>query len=149
RGRPYIRTRRLLKPAQCRRYDGRHLASIAYACAQRRLHRRPKGSGRRAVYTYSPGLGPANRYPKDLLRLQSQYFSSSDQLLTLELNAAPNPDNWALARQARVPIICHIVGDRSGNFEAIGRAVGDQRRRTWPRIATRNRRAIRYHPIPL
>jgi 5-methylthioadenosine/S-adenosylhomocysteine deaminase len=50
-----------------------------------------KESGRRAVYTYSPGLGPANRYPKDLLRLQSQYFSSSDQLLTLELNAAPNP----------------------------------------------------------
>jgi len=81
-----------------------------------------KESGRRAVYTYSPGLGPANRYPKDLLRLQSQYFSSSDQLLTLELNAAPNVDNWALARQAGVPIICHIVGDRSGNFEAIGKA---------------------------
>src|SRR5262249_15542212 len=81
-----------------------------------------KESGRRAVYTYSPGLGPANRYPKDLLRLQSQYFSSSDQLLTLELNAAPNADNWALARQAGVPIICHIVGDRSGNFEAIGKA---------------------------
>src|SRR5215813_660473 len=81
-----------------------------------------KESGRRAVYTYSPGLGPANRYPKDLLRLQSQYFSSSDQLLTLELNAAPNADNWALARQAGVPIICHIVGDRSGNFEAVGKA---------------------------
>jgi hypothetical protein len=30
--------------------------------------------------------------------------------LTLELNAAPNADNWALARQAGVPIICHIVG---------------------------------------
>jgi hypothetical protein len=27
-----------------------------------------------------------------------------------------------LARQAGVPIICHIVGDRSGNFEAIGKA---------------------------
>jgi cytosine/adenosine deaminase-related metal-dependent hydrolase len=79
-------------------------------------------SGRRAVYTYSPGLGPASQYPKDLLRLKSQYFSTADQLLTLELNAAPNADNWALARQAGVPIICHIVGDRSGNFEAIGKA---------------------------
>ena len=81
-----------------------------------------KESGRRAVYTYSPGLGPSSQYPKDLLRLQAQYFSSADQLLTLELNAAPNADNWALARQAGVPIICHIVGDRSGNFEAMGKA---------------------------
>ena len=54
-------------------------------------------SGRRAVYTYSPGLGPGSQYPRDLLRLQAQYFSSADQLLTLELNAAPNADNWALA----------------------------------------------------
>jgi 5-methylthioadenosine/S-adenosylhomocysteine deaminase len=81
-----------------------------------------KESGRRAVYTYSPGLGPNSQYPKDLLRLKSQYFSSADQLLTLELNAAPNAENWALARQAGVPIICHIVGDRSGNFAAIGKA---------------------------
>ena len=81
-----------------------------------------KESGRRAVYTYSPGLGPNTQYPKDLLRLKSQYFSSADQLLTLELNAAPNAENWALARQAGVPIICHIVGDRSGNFAAIGKA---------------------------
>jgi hypothetical protein len=81
-----------------------------------------KESKRRAVYTYSPGLGPGSQYPKDLLRLQAQYFSSADQLLTLELNAAPNADNWALARQAGVPIICHIVGDRSGNFEAVGKA---------------------------
>ena len=81
-----------------------------------------KESGRRAVYTYSPGLGPGTQYPKDLLRLQSQYFSSTDQLLTLELNAAPNAENWQLARQASVPIICHIVGDRSGSFEAIGKA---------------------------
>ncbi len=40
-----------------------------------------KESGRRAVYTYSPGLGPSSQYPKDLLRLQAQYFSSADQLL--------------------------------------------------------------------
>ena len=79
-------------------------------------------SGRRAVYTYSPGVGPGVQYPKDLLRLQSQYFSTADQLLTLELNAAPNADNWALARQAGVPIICHIVGDRNGSFEAMGKA---------------------------
>src|SRR5207302_6270482 len=29
-----------------------------------------KESGRRAVYTYSPGLGPGSHYPKDLLRLR-------------------------------------------------------------------------------
>ena len=29
-----------------------------------------KESGRRAVYTYSPGLDPASQYPKDLLRLR-------------------------------------------------------------------------------
>jgi len=81
-----------------------------------------KESGRRAVYTYSPGVGPAAQYPKDLLRLQSQYFSSADQLLTLELNAAPSADNWALARHDGVPIICHIVGDQNGSFEAMGKA---------------------------
>jgi len=56
-----------------------------------------KESGRRAVYTYSPGLGSGSQYPRDLLRLQAQYSSSADQLLALELNAAPNADNWALA----------------------------------------------------
>jgi 5-methylthioadenosine/S-adenosylhomocysteine deaminase len=54
-----------------------------------------KESGRRAVYTYSPGLGPGTQYPKDLLRLQSQYFSSTDQLLTFELDApTPRIGNW-------------------------------------------------------
>src|SRR6516225_8826803 len=81
-----------------------------------------KESGRRAVFAYSSGQGPASQFPQDLLRLKTQYFSSTDQPLTLELNAAPNADNWAFARQASVPIICRIVGDRSGNFEAIGKA---------------------------
>ena len=78
-----------------------------------------KESGRRAVYTYSPGLGPGSQYPRDLLRLQAQYFSSADQLLTLELNAAPNADNWALARQAGVPIICHIGRSRFDKFSVL------------------------------
>jgi 5-methylthioadenosine/S-adenosylhomocysteine deaminase len=74
-------------------------------------------SGRRAVYAYSTGLGAGAQYPQDLLRLKSQYFASTDQLLTLELHSPPNPDNWALARQAGVPIVSHIVGDRQGNLE--------------------------------
>jgi xanthine dehydrogenase molybdopterin-binding subunit B len=36
-----------------------------------------KESGRRAVYTYSPGVGPGVQYPKDLARLQSQYPPTS------------------------------------------------------------------------
>src|SRR5262249_57064026 len=60
-------------------------------------------SGRRAVYTYSPGVGPGVQYPKDLVRLQKRYFSSADQLLTLELIAAPNADNSALAPQPLLP----------------------------------------------
>src|SRR5262249_28433094 len=43
-----------------------------------------KESGRRAVHTYSPGVGPGVQYPKDLVRLQSQYFSSPHQRLTLQ-----------------------------------------------------------------
>ncbi|HYJ08595.1 MAG TPA: hypothetical protein VEX18_06290 [Polyangiaceae bacterium] len=46
----------------------------------------------RAVYGYGPNFGLAtpwyenlnNPYPGDIVRLRSQYFSSEDQLLTLD-----------------------------------------------------------------
>ena len=79
-------------------------------------------SGRRAVYAYSPGLGAGAQYPKDLLRLKSQSFASTEQLLTLELHSPPNPDNWALAREAGVPIVSHVVGDPQGNFAKVAEA---------------------------
>jgi 5-methylthioadenosine/S-adenosylhomocysteine deaminase len=80
-----------------------------------------KESGRRAVYSYSAGkMGSA--FPQDITRLKTQYFSSTDQLLTLALNTGTNPDHWKLARSVGVPITSHIVGDRFGDLERMGAA---------------------------
>jgi 5-methylthioadenosine/S-adenosylhomocysteine deaminase len=80
-----------------------------------------KESGRRAVYSYSAGkMGSA--FPQDITRLKTQYFSSTDQLLTLALNTGTNADHWKLARSVGVPITSHIVGDRFGDLERMGAA---------------------------
>ncbi len=80
-----------------------------------------KESGRRAVYSYSAGkMGSA--FPQDITRLKTQYFSSTDQLLTLALNTGTNADHWKLARATGVPITSHIVGDRFGDLERMGAA---------------------------
>jgi len=48
-------------------------------------------SGVRAVYAYGGGTpGPRNQFPGDIKRLRRQYFSSSNQLLTLAMAAATN-----------------------------------------------------------
>ncbi|WNG33068.1 amidohydrolase family protein [Archangium violaceum] len=84
-------------------------------------------AGRRAVYAYASGQGAGTAYPRDLLRLQTQYFSSTDQLLTLAMNAELSEsgfrDNWALARQAGVPIVTHLVGSlgHAALLEQLGR----------------------------
>jgi 5-methylthioadenosine/S-adenosylhomocysteine deaminase len=70
-------------------------------------------SGRRARYAYSSGMGSGSAYPRDILRLQKQYFSSSDQLLTLAMGAelyGGVREEWALARKIGVPIVSHLVG---------------------------------------
>jgi 5-methylthioadenosine/S-adenosylhomocysteine deaminase len=71
-------------------------------------------SGRRALFVYSPGAGPGNIFPNDLPRLLSQYFSSTDQLVTLamggELFDPAFRDYWALGRQHGLPIVTHLVG---------------------------------------
>ncbi len=79
-------------------------------------------SGIRAVYAYGPNFfhpNPAqNPYPNDIFRLRKQYFSSSDQLLTLAL-AAAGPQfggvpfaviEWTTARHPDVhaPISVHV-----------------------------------------
>ena len=80
-----------------------------------------KESGRRAVYSYSAGkMGTA--FPQDITRLKTQYFSSDDQLVTLALNTGTNADHWKLARSVGVPITSHIVGDRFGDLERMGKA---------------------------
>jgi len=80
-----------------------------------------KESGRRAVYSYSAGI-KGTKFPEDIHRIQSRYFSSKDQLLTLALNTGTNADHWKLARSVGVPITSHIVGDRFGDLEKMGRA---------------------------
>jgi len=79
-----------------------------------------KESGRRAVYSYSAGV-KGTAFPQDITRIKTQYFSSNDQLLTLALNTGTNADHWKLARSVGVPITSHIVGDRFGALEEMGK----------------------------
>jgi cytosine/adenosine deaminase-related metal-dependent hydrolase len=71
-------------------------------------------SGRRSVFVYSPGVGPGSIFPNDLHRLQSRYFSSSDQLLSLAMGGEVfDPafrTYWAMARQNGLSIVSHLVG---------------------------------------
>jgi len=88
-----------------------------------------RDSGVRAVFGYgSPQLGPPNkwwedtrhRYPEDIRRLRTQYFSSDDQLVTLALAGVPLPfdvamSSWKLARDVGARITVHVgVGRRAG-----------------------------------
>lgn len=68
-------------------------------------------SGIRAVYAYGAGTpGPRSQYPGDIRRLRRQYFSSSNQLLTLAMAAATNAADWAVAREVGAPITLHVNG---------------------------------------
>jgi 5-methylthioadenosine/S-adenosylhomocysteine deaminase len=65
-------------------------------------------AGTRVVVGYSRGVGPRAQYPQDIDRLRRTYFSSSDQLLTLALGVALDPNIYAFARQAGVRAIAHL-----------------------------------------
>jgi 5-methylthioadenosine/S-adenosylhomocysteine deaminase len=65
-------------------------------------------SGIRAVFGYGRGSGPQMRYPEDIARLQRTYFSSKDQLLTLAVAAALDPQVVQAARDAGVQAIMHF-----------------------------------------
>lgn len=96
-------------------------------------------SGIRAVFGYGY---PAERnwwekttsaYPRDIFRIQEQYFASSEQLLTLALaTAGPGecPDEvavrqWAIAREAGVRISVHAGSrNRRGHYEAFAEVPG-------------------------
>jgi 5-methylthioadenosine/S-adenosylhomocysteine deaminase len=71
-------------------------------------------AGRRALFVYSPGVGPQNVFPRDLQRLRAQYFSSTDQLLTLAMGGEVFDEAfrtyWAIGRQNHLPIVTHLVG---------------------------------------
>jgi cytosine/adenosine deaminase-related metal-dependent hydrolase len=68
-------------------------------------------AGLRAVYAFGAGqAGPANAWPRDLLRLRRDTFAADDGLVTLALAAGLDPATWALAREAAVPITSHVNG---------------------------------------
>ncbi len=93
-------------------------------------------SGRRIVFGYFEGaradlLGsPAGAtYPQDARRIKKQFFSSSDQLMTLsmggEIYLQPAPDvysqTWNIGRELGIPVVAHIVGSfgMQPEFDAI------------------------------
>jgi 5-methylthioadenosine/S-adenosylhomocysteine deaminase len=77
-----------------------------------------KDSDRRAVFGYFEGAGfthpPEYAYPGDARRIKRQYFSSSDQLLTMimggEIYLPGFEAAWAIGRELRIPVAAHIVG---------------------------------------
>lgn len=68
-------------------------------------------SGIRAVYAFGTGhRGPDHAWPRDLLRLRRERLPGDDGLVTLALAAGLEPGDWALAREAAVPITTHVNG---------------------------------------
>jgi cytosine/adenosine deaminase-related metal-dependent hydrolase len=68
-------------------------------------------SGIRSVYAFGGGTpGPRNQFPQDIRRLRRQYFSSSDQLLTLAMATFTDAASWAVAREVGAPITLHVNG---------------------------------------
>src|SRR4030081_3052821 len=78
-------------------------------------------AGRRTLFAYSQGVGSGGRYPQDIRRLRTQYFSSTDHLLTLAMGGGLDAGTWALAREIGAPIVNHVVGN-PGVLEALGKA---------------------------
>ncbi|MCY1023907.1 amidohydrolase family protein [Pyxidicoccus sp. MSG2] len=71
-------------------------------------------AGRRAVFVYSPGVGPRTVFPTDLQRIRRRYFSSNDQLLSLAMGGEVFDPAfrtfWQIARQNGLHIVSHLVG---------------------------------------
>jgi cytosine/adenosine deaminase-related metal-dependent hydrolase len=68
-------------------------------------------SGIRGVYAFGAGAAsPANQFPQDIRRLRKQYFSSTNQLLTLAMAAGISAADWAVAREVGAPITVHVNG---------------------------------------
>ncbi len=78
-------------------------------------------AGRRTLFAYSQGVGAGAKYPQDIRRLRSQFFSSDDQILTLAMGGGLDARTWALAREVGAPIVNHVVGN-AGVLEALGKA---------------------------
>ena len=75
-------------------------------------------TGRRAAFGYFEGAGsnpPQYAYPQDAVRIKSQWFSSSDQLVTMimggEVYLGPQvySQSWQIGRQLGLQIAAHIL----------------------------------------
>ena len=72
-------------------------------------------SGRRAAFGYfeSAGAVPGNQYPNDARRIKRQYFSSTDQLVTMimggEIYLPGFQTAWQIGRELGLQIAAHIV----------------------------------------
>jgi cytosine/adenosine deaminase-related metal-dependent hydrolase len=78
-------------------------------------------TGRRAAFGYFESAGaafigtnPGNQYPQDAVRIKKQWFSSSDQLVTMimggEIYLPAYEKAWEIGRALGIPIAAHIVG---------------------------------------
>jgi len=75
-------------------------------------------TGRRAAFGYfesAGGVHPESQYPQDAVRIKNQWFSSTDQLVTMimggevYLGEATYTQAWTLGRQLGLQIAAHIL----------------------------------------
>ena len=72
-------------------------------------------AGRRAAFGYFESAGgvPGNQYPTDAARINKQWFSSNDQLVTMimggEIYLPGYEKAWNIGRQLGLPIAAHIL----------------------------------------
>jgi cytosine/adenosine deaminase-related metal-dependent hydrolase len=74
-------------------------------------------TGRRAAFGYFESAGgvPGNMYPEDAFRIKNQWFSSTDQLVTMimggevYLGPATYGRSWPIGRQLGLQIAAHIL----------------------------------------
>ncbi|MFE4002074.1 amidohydrolase family protein [Nocardioides sp. YIM B13467] len=79
-----------------------------------------RDAGIRAVHAVgAPVAGPPENWPKDVLRLRSEYFSSNDQLLTLRLfDLYPSAELWEFARSEGL-WVSHEMGAHIENVDDV------------------------------
>ena len=89
-------------------------------------------SGRRAAFGYfeSAGAVAGNQYPDDAVRIKQQWFSSTDQLVTMimggEIYLPGYEKAWQIGRQLGLQVAAHILSPfgMRPTFDAIAQGMG-------------------------
>jgi 5-methylthioadenosine/S-adenosylhomocysteine deaminase len=94
-------------------------------------------SGQRAVFGYFESAGaailgtnPGNRYPDDAVRIKNQWFSSSDQLMSMvmggEIYLGGYEKAWKIGRDLGLQVAAHILSPfgMRPTFDQIARGLG-------------------------